>query len=735
MRRLLNELRRRNVHRVAAAYALSAWIVIEAGSVLLPTFGASERVFQAYVVAVIAGFVVAVVLSWMFEWTPEGVRLDRAGDAAAPARGRSHPRMNIAIIVLLVVALAVSITFNVRDVSPPAPTDRSIAVLPFTSRSTNPENELFADGIHDDLLTRLANIKSLKVISRTSVMAYRSTTKNLRQIGEELGVETILEGSVQRIGDSVRVNMQLIDADTDRHLWAETYERRLTVENIFTIQSDISEAVAAALRARLSPEEQVRMAAIPTTDLRAYRLYKEARNNLHLRRLETLRKAREQFREAIELDPQYAEAHAGLAEATMLLWINHNDLTQEEAITATQASLDRALTLDPGLADAHAIRGLMKSTLWSFTLVGNDNLEAEAAFRRALAENPNHASAYMWFASLRNNEERLEEAIELYQRSMELDPLARIPYSNLPLVYARKGQHDQALKLWLEAIRLHGDWPTVYEYLSVELAGLGRFDEAFAWYEKALELDDARTISPSLQLAVLVDLGEWDRARAMLDEYREDDRLYPLVDAFRFMFEEDYGAAAREFVTAAAKEVLPVKAPYGMASDAALLAGDLDSARKYALLVDPLLAGDSSSRVNRQTVRNAVKLAYIEQQRGRAQAARTMLLEALDVIQGLPRLGTYGYGIRDVQIYALLGRKEDALAAFREALDEGFRGSLMFDGWPLFADPYLDAIRGDPRFPGMIDELDRHLEVMRDRLRRARAEGDLESLRAIARRT
>jgi tetratricopeptide (TPR) repeat protein len=366
-------------------------------------------------------------------------------------------------------------------------------------------------------------------------MGYRDTTKNLRQIGEELGVETILEGAVQRVGDSVRINMQLIDARTDDHLWANTYERQLTMENIFSIQSEISEAVAVALRATLSREEQVRVAAMPTADLRAYRLYKEAKSNLYLRRLETLRKAREQFEEALALDPAYAEAHAGLAESTLLLWINHLDLEQEEAVSAARKSLETALRLDPNLADAYAILGLMDSTLWAQSMTGVENADAEAAFRRAIALNPNHASAYMWFASLRNNEERLDEAIELYQKSLELDPLARIPYSNLPQVYAKKGMHREAMQIWLEAVRIHNDWPTVYQYVAVELWGLGRFDEAFAWHARAAELAADPLTAGNLDLAVMIEFNEFERAEETLKSIRKRTCSTPRwVDSVRF---------------------------------------------------------------------------------------------------------------------------------------------------------------------------------------------------------
>lgn len=730
MRNILNELRRRNVLRVAAAYALTAWIIIEAGSVLLPTFGGSDRLFRIYVMVVIAGFAVSVVLAWLFEWTPEGVKLDRNVDRQAPVAPRSRHRMNYAIIALLVVALTVSVTFNVR--SPNPTTASSIAVLPFTSRSANPDNQLFADGIHDDLLTRLASIQALKVISRTSVMGYRDTTKNLRQIGEELGVETILEGAVQRVGDSVRINMQLIDATTDDHLWANTYERQLTMENIFSIQSEISEAVAAALRATLSSEEQVRVAVMPTADLRAYRLYKEARSNLYLRRLETLRTAREQFAEALVLDPAYAEAHAGLAESTLLLWINHNDLQQEEAVSAAHQSLETALQLDPNLADAYAILGLMHSTLATHTATDVENANAEAAFRRAIALNPNHASAYMWFASLRNNEERLDEAIELYQKSLELDPLARIPYSNLPQVYAKKGLHREAMQLWLEAVRIHHDWPTVYQYIATELWGLGRLDEAFAWHARATELSDDPMIGGNIDLAVMIELNEIERAEATLAKYPETHMFYPAIDGFRAYLQGEFREASQDFAGLIESGTLPGKLFHNLVADTALLAGDFDLARRHILLNEPVLGSDTSNRVNRANSGTAVKLAYIDQQQGRDASANDLLNRALEVIRESPRLGTYGYGIRDVQIFALLGRNEDALAAFRDALDAGFRGSLMFDGWPLFSDPMINGIRDDPRFTVMLDELDGYLDVMRDRLFEAEATDNLAALRAMA---
>jgi TolB-like protein/Tfp pilus assembly protein PilF len=732
MRNFVSELRRRNVFRVAAAYALSAWIIIEAGSVLLPTFGASERFLRIYVIFVVAGFIVAVILAWIFQVTPEGVRLDRNAARSAPVDRRARVRMNYVIIALLIIALTVSLTFNVTTVEDNNTHISSIAVLPFTSRSTNPENRLFADGIHDDLLTRLANIKALKVISRTSVMEYRDTTKNIRQIAEELGVQSVLEGAVQRIGDNVRINLQLIDARTDEHIWAQTYDHQLTVQNIFSVQSEISEAVANALRTTLSAEERVRIAAMPTRDLRAYRLYKEARNNLYQRRRESILQAREQFAEAIELDPHYAEAHAGLAESIMLLMINHNEIPENAAMTLARVSVERALEYDPDLADGHAIQGLMKYTDWARTRMGTENIEAEAAFRRAIALKPNHVSAYMWFASLRDAEERFDEAIDLYQKAIELDPLARIPYLNLPTVYSKLGQHHAAMQLWLEATRIHDEWPLPYQYIALELWGLGRLDEAYAWYVKSLEFGDDPGAVGALDAAIFIDLGDLEKARQILIDYPESNLGFPLVEGLLLLVDGKYGEATTSFAEVIESGRLPPKFVYQIASDSALLAGDLETAKKYALAQDPILVGDTATKVDRYTTRNAVKLAYIDQREGRGEVAARLLLATLEVLRELPRLGNNGFGIRDVQIYALLGRREDAIAAFREAIDAGYRGSLLFDTWPLSIDPYLDSLRSDPRFNAMVEELNGKLEVLRTRLLRAEAAGELGALRSKA---
>jgi TolB-like protein/Tfp pilus assembly protein PilF len=737
----LSELRRRNVLRVAAAYALVAWIIIEAGSVLLPTFGATEGAFQVYVIVVLIGFVISVVLAWVFEITPEGVKLDRDVASRDRVASTSKSKMNYLIIGLLALALGVSITFNVTGLrNGEAPTGQivaekpAIAVLPFVSLSNESENAVFADGIHGDILTQLANIGSCKVISRSSVMEYRNTTKNVRQIGEELDVGSVLQGSVQRVGDNVRINVQLVDARNDVNVWARTYDRQLTAQNIFDIQTEISGAIAAALETTLTPAEEVRMAARPTADLRAYSAYVSGRDNLSLRRLETLRSAREYFRQAIEYDPGYAAAYAGLAESVLLLENNHQALPQAEAFAIVRANLQKALELDPDLADAYAVKGLLESKVWQHTRVGQGNVEAEAAFRRAIELNPNHASAYMWFAMLRDGEERDEEAIELFQRSMELDPLGRIPFTNLPMLYAQRGQNDEAIRLWLKAMQVHPEWPMPQLYIAQHLAGLGRLDESMAWIEQASALADDPLVD-LFTVRLYVAFGDTEKAVEMLKTLPAEHQLARYMDGLVLLLNFDFQGALDYFSAIAASEETGQTSdfPAQVAAQIAIVTDDLDKAREFILIDEPILREDAALQVDRFTIPAVIRLAYISQRQGDHGRARELLLAALPVVREFPRLGWFGQGIQEVRILALLGRKEEALGALRALVDDGFRNPVLTDLWSLEEDPFLVILRDDERFTAILEEVGRSMEQMYDRVLEAERSGDWASLRAEAR--
>ena len=736
-----SELKRRNVLRLAATYALVAWILIEAGSVLLPTFGVPEWFFRAYVIVIFAGFVVSLILAWVFEVTPEGVKLESRIDHDQP-RPRARSKSNTIIIALLVVALGVSITFNVTGLRSPgeppgesAATEApSIAVLPFTSRSTDPDNQYFADGIHDDLLMRLADIGSLRVISRTSVNEYRDTTRNLREIGTELGVATIVEGAVQRSGDQVRITVQLIDAVTDEHLWAESYDRELTMQNLFEIQSDISSQIASALQAALTPEEQLRLAVMPTKSLGALSQYSAAMRNLNLRRFETLIEARRQFERALELDPEYAQAYAGLAETILVLQSNHGAIDVQEAHDLASQAVGRALELDAQLAEAHAVRGLLEYRKWSFTRVGNGNVDAARSFQRAIELNPNLGSTYVWFALLRETEDDIEAAADLLARAMQVDPLGRIPYNNLPVLYAIQGKPEKALKLLVKAMDIFPDWPMPYTSLADHLEGLGRLDEAVGWAVRAQVMTDDPMAGMNV-IGTFIEFGDIETIRKFGEQFPEDHVFVRIGDGFTAFANSDYAGTIDVLDGLVLPAEAEVKFVYPVLSMSWLKMQDYGRARDYLIRANPLLASDTSESVDRYNLRSAILLAHIFRQTGDDRRADRLLVEAERVIATMPRMGLSGYGVSDVQIRIVQGRLDAALAAFRDAIDEGFVSLISHQFWTLDQDPIFDAVRDDERFKAMKLEIDQKIELMRENVERAEAADDWRELLGKVRET
>lgn len=714
--------------RVAAAYALVSWILIEAGSVLLPTFGVPDGIFKYYVIVVVVGFVIALIMSWAFEITPDGVKLESEVDRAS-YKPKPRDRMNRVIIALLVVALGISITFNVTGIRSDG--DRlaesvvrdSIAVLPFSSRSTDAENQYFADGIHDDILTRLADVESLRVISRTSVNEYRNTTKNMRQIGRELGVAAIVEGAVQRSGDQVRITVQLIDAVTDEHIWAETYDKALTIENVFEIQSEISASIAASLRAALTPADELRLAAIPTDSIEAYAEYVKGRGNLSARTFTSLLDARAQFEHAIELDPDYAQAHAALAQSVLVMLSNHKSIPQPEAFAVAAAAIEKALSIDPQLAEAYAARGLLQLMQWESTRTGAGNADAAASFQTALALSPSQADAYVWFASLRQSEGEIDAAVELLTQALTIDPLSRIPYVNLPSFYASRGQNAETTTMLLKAAAIFPDWSLPYGYLSNHLQKLGRLDEAVAWGLREMALSKDPMAGGAL-IGIYQEFGDDAAISDFVQSFPSDHPFYPIGKSYWHYVTRDYQGALTELERLGEPSSYPVDFLSPLMVGAAIMTGEFDRAYEHIIDGHPSLAGDTEIMIDRKNLHAAVLLAFIEQKRNRPKQARELLDKAQPVVAELPRLGMAGHGIKDVHVLTMQGRHSAAIEALTEAVNEGFVSSQAFDVWSFDQDPIIEPLRSDPRFSAIETQINDRIEAMRRNVDEARASSD-----------
>jgi TolB-like protein/Tfp pilus assembly protein PilF len=421
----LTELKRRKVYRVAVAYAIVAWLLVQAASILFPTFEAPTWVMKVFVTAVILGFPVALILAWAFELTPEGIR---RAEQVAPSEAKTAKagRKWTAIIVAAAVLAAALLAFQFartrsspppelpKQIAPEAGMDKSVAVLPFENLSSDKENAFFAQGIQDEIITTLSKISGLRVISRTSTVHYNSAPENLSEIARQLRVSNVLEGSVQKAGDRVHINVQLIQADTDAHLWAQSYDRELT--DIFGVEAEVAKSIADSLQATLSPQEKARVEAKPTTNPDAYVLYLRARDyqtrpdNL----LQDFRAARNLYEQAIKLDPDFSLAHARLS-AVMSQIYHWFEPTQEVKETARREA-DESLRLQPDLGEGHLALGLY------FYYEESNYEEALRELNLAAKTLPNDGDVGLYIAAVQRRQGHLTEAISAYQKAEAIDP-------------------------------------------------------------------------------------------------------------------------------------------------------------------------------------------------------------------------------------------------------------------------------------------------------------------------
>src|SRR6266496_3448085 len=344
------ELQRRKVYRVAAAYIIAAGFIIQIGSAVFPAWELPNWTLRLVIVFLLIGFPIALILAWAYDVTPQGIQVTKAPPGA-------HRQRNIISLIAAGLAISAVAGFFLFPRASGRNVEKSIAVLPFQSLSGEKENAYFADGMQDDILTNLSKISDLKVISRMSVMSYRDAgIRNAREIGKALGVATLLEGSVRRIGNRVRVNVQLINANNDEHIWAEDYDRDLT--DVFAIQTDLAQKIASALQAKLSPNEKARLDRQPTQNSDAYLLYVQAHNYSTRGEFlfrDTSLKAEQLFEQAIKLDPNFAGAFAGLSLVESRIYHSFDPTPGRREKARRNA--DEALRLQPDLPEGHLALG------------------------------------------------------------------------------------------------------------------------------------------------------------------------------------------------------------------------------------------------------------------------------------------------------------------------------------------------------------------------------------------
>jgi TolB-like protein/cytochrome c-type biogenesis protein CcmH/NrfG len=507
------ELKRRNVYKVAVAYAIVGWLLVQIATQVFPFLEIPNWVVRLVIVLVATGFPIALVIAWAFEITPQGIERTEVADTMPAAAGQNkHTWIYVAIVgAVLSIGLFFLGRYGFRNTSSSSSElpSKSIAVLPFDNLSRDPDNAFFAEGVQDEILTRLAKVADLKVIARTSTQRFKSAPENLPDIAKQLGVANILEGSVQKVNDQVRVNVQLVNALTNAHLWAEIYDRKLS--DIFAVQSDIAKTVADTLQAKLTGSEKQMMVSQSTNDTAAYELYHKGRSLWERRSGDNIPKAIAFYEQAIARDPNYALAYAGLAKSYILLPFFTGADRHEASSKAKEAAL-KALRLDPKLADAHLALG----KLLFFSEI--DLAGATREYKRAIELQPNDATAHHWFgndtlAALG----RFEEAIAEGKRAIELDPLSPVINADLGTTFYYAGRYDESAKQLRKTLEIDPTFFYAHFNLGIVLQVTGDLAGAIAEYEKAKQLNDDPFMATTCA-AAKAQAGDKDAALRMLSD-------------------------------------------------------------------------------------------------------------------------------------------------------------------------------------------------------------------------
>jgi TolB-like protein/Tfp pilus assembly protein PilF len=464
----LEEVKRRKVYRVAVAYVIAAGGVIQLASASFPAWDLPNWALRVVIVLLLIGFPTALIFAWAFDITAQGIRA--TPDVAAP---KTHRRRNVIMLVVTGVIISAAAGFFLLPRVAAHKVDKSIAVLPFQNLSDEKENAYFADGIQDDILTNLSKIRELKVISRTSVMQYRGNAPNIRDIGKALGVSTVLEGSVRRSGNRVRVNVQLIDAETDEHVWANDYDRDLT--DVFAIQSDLAHEIANALQAKLSDTEKALIERKPTENGEAYLAFVQAHNLQNaFEDFGKLKQSEQLYARAVELDPKFALALARYSQLES--WIFHIFDPTRERRQKARALAEQALQLQPDLPEAHLAMG------FSYYYGDNSYDAAQKEFEIARRGLPNESEVYLALGAIQRRQGKWAESTANLEKAVSLNPKDNLPLQNLVTNYQDLRNFDAANKTVDRGLALD---PTAFGLLELK-SKLAIFEKGdFSVAEKA----------------------------------------------------------------------------------------------------------------------------------------------------------------------------------------------------------------------------------------------------------
>jgi len=714
---LFEELKRRNVLRVALVYIVVAWLSVQVADIMFESFGTPEWVMKTFIGFLALGFPIAVVFAWAFEMTPEGIKLEKDVDRSKSITPETGKKLNYWIIGAMAVAIVYLAVDNyIVDDSVSVPEQMadaggsrySIAVLPFVDMSKEGDNEYFSDGLSEELLNVLAQIRDFRVAGRTSSFAFKGKEEDLRVIGEKLDVGTILEGSVRKVGNDVRITAQLVNVDDGYHLWSATYDR--TLDNIFEVQGEIATAVVGALKQTLLGEEDLAVLdRKPTENVEAYNHYLRGRFYVRDRTREQMARAQEEFQLAVTLDPDFALAYSGLSDAYMLQ-ATYGHRNYEDVEPLAQAAVDRAMAIDDQISEVWASQG----GIYWFAPTSDDDTKARAALKRAVELNPNNTQAWMWLggaASLAQLRQGLSEELKAY----ELDPLHPIIFGQLVRSYLLLGEHDQARHFAQELIDLDPDFWRGYSSMAFVSFMEGRPDEVVRWALKGLERDEENLGLLSVIGDTLEDLGDLEgsevytrRALAL----NPDNATLNADLAYLYFLDgrREEGLALLEGLLEEAPEntVLLRNVAY-----MEFIGGNENRARELFQKVMTPDEGTEEWRITDSNYYVAAWYAFILNNAGDTAEAERLTDAVIDWTAEIKAGGAkpFWLDLARGMAYAARGDRPEAVAAMRAAADTGWAGWLWIDH-----DPVFNTLRDDLGYVALMDDLRAKRQTMRESL-------------------
>jgi TolB-like protein/Tfp pilus assembly protein PilF len=502
----IEELKRRRVFRAGLVYVVAAWAVIQAADIILPRLGLPDWTVTFIIVTAGLGLPIALVLAWLYDINPDPAR----SDASRPVPRRAYAYLATGVLVGLVGFAAYASYERVpaaRKVANDDVDPASIAVLPFVNMSADPEQEYFSDGLTEELLNALSQVQALRVAARTSSFSFKGKNLPVAEIARTLKVRTVLEGSVRKANNRVRITAQLINASDGYHLWSQTFDRELT--DIFAIQEEISRSITDALKLRLAADDSASLRRAQH-DLSAYDLYLRARFYWNKRTQTSLREALTLLEQAIQIDPGFARAHAALADVYGV-WNDYATTTDRSYVAKSIAAANRALQLDSTLAEAYASLGNAYHQSLRFK-------ESQAAFRRAIAMKPGYATTHQWYAWSLLHTGNAPAALNEIETARKLDPLSLIINENKGEHLLFSGRYDEAIVQFQHTLELDSTFTVTYPFLALSYSMLGDHTNALRWAERTLARSEYGVYDMGQAAYVLARAGKTERARAVLTE-------------------------------------------------------------------------------------------------------------------------------------------------------------------------------------------------------------------------